>query len=112
MEVSSRSAMHSKTVTISLLDVRGRIKKPDTVEAPSYPLGGVLSKQEPVAAAHLQSVRYGMEDTPCSTMEMEWEMRSSNLKSFTDLQSHFTKQLIGTGMYHSILVNTELVRKR
>merc|ERR1719445_2761654 len=97
MEVSSRSK-HSKTVTTSLMDVLGRIKESDTVEAPSDPLGSVLSKQEPVAAAHVQSARYSVEDNPWSTMELD--MRSNNLKTFTALQSHFTKQLVGKGMDH------------
>jgi len=97
MEVSSRSK-HSKTVTTSLMDVLGRIKESDTVEAPSDPLGSVLSKQEPAAAAHVQSARYSVEDNPWSTMELD--MRSNNLKTFTALQSHFTKQLVGKGMDH------------
>ena len=37
-----------------------------------------------------------MEDNPWSTMEMD--MRSNNLKTFTGLQTHFTKQLVGKGM--------------
>ena len=37
-----------------------------------------------------------MEDNPWSTMEMD--MRSNNLKTFTALQGHFTKQLVGKGM--------------
>jgi len=98
MEVKSRSTKHSKTVTTSLMDVLGRIKEADSVEAPSDPLGNVLSKQEPVAAAHVQSARYSVEDNPWSTMELD--MRSNNLKTFTALQSHFTKQLVGKGVDH------------
>ena len=41
------------------------------------------------------SFRYSMEDNPWSTMEMD--MRSNNLKTFTGLQTHFTKQLVGKG---------------
>ena len=40
--------------------------------------------------------RYSVEDNPWSTMEMD--MRSNNLKTFTGLQTHFTKQLVGKGM--------------
>merc|ERR1719427_2137320 len=98
MEAGSRSTKHNKTVTTSLMDVLGRIKEADTVEAPSDPLGSVLSKQEPVAAAHVQSARYSVEDNPWSTMELD--MRSNNLKTFTALQSHFTKQLVGKGVDH------------
>eukprot|EP00090_Calanus_glacialis_P034363 TRINITY_DN5765_c0_g1_i1.p1 TRINITY_DN5765_c0_g1~~TRINITY_DN5765_c0_g1_i1.p1 ORF type:complete len:1490 (+),score=607.25 TRINITY_DN5765_c0_g1_i1:212-4471(+) len=86
-----------KTVTTSLMDVLGRIKEADSVEVQSDPLGSVLTKQEPVAA-HVQSARYSVEDNPWSTMELD--MRSNNLKTFTALQSHFTKQLVGKGVDH------------
>merc|ERR1711892_1383865 len=52
----------------------------------------------PVSAAHVQSARYSVEDNPWSTMELD--MRSNNLKTFTALQSHFTKQLVGKGVDH------------
>ena len=40
--------------------------------------------------------RFSVEENPWSTMEMD--MRSNNLKTFTALQAHFTKQLVGKGM--------------
>merc|ERR1719427_699720 len=89
----------NKTVTTSLMDVLGRIKEADSVETQPDPLGSVLTKQEPnIAAAHVQSARYSVEDNPWSTMELD--MRSNNLKTFTALQSHFTKQLVGKGVDH------------
>jgi len=93
-----RPSKHSKTVTTSLMDVLGRIKEADTVESPADPLGSVLSTQDSVAAAPVQSARYSVEDNPWSTMELD--MRSNNLKTFTALQSHFTKQLVGKGVDH------------
>ena len=39
-------------------------------------------------------LRYG-EDNPWGNMEMD--IRSNNLKTFNELQKHFTKQLVGKG---------------
>ena len=41
-------------------------------------------------------IRFIVEENPWSTMEMD--MRSNNLETFTALQAHFTKQLVGKGM--------------
>jgi len=95
--IQSRSGKQNKTVTTSLMDVLGRIKEADTVESQPDPLGSVL-KQEAVTAGHVQAARYSVEDNPWSTMELD--MRSNNLKTFTALQSHFTKQLVGKGVDH------------
>ena len=65
------------------------------MEVQSDPLGSVLTKQEPVAA-HVQSARYSVEDNPWQSMELG--MRSEKLRSFTALQSHLTKQLVGRGV--------------
>eukprot|EP00092_Neocalanus_flemingeri_P004867 GFUD01005237.1.p1 GENE.GFUD01005237.1~~GFUD01005237.1.p1 ORF type:complete len:1554 (+),score=557.90 GFUD01005237.1:650-4663(+) len=98
-EEQGRHAKHTKTVTTSLMDVLGRIKEADSVETHSDPLGSVLSKQDQsVTAANIQPARYSVEDNPWSTMELD--MRSNNLKTFTALQSHFTKQLVGKGVDH------------
>ena len=52
----------------SLMDVLGRIEEADSVEVQSDSLGSVLTKQESVAAAHVQAARYSVEDNSWSTM--------------------------------------------
>merc|ERR1711963_122894 len=68
----------------------GRYDAPPEVPAPVDPLSSVLNSAG--------SRRISVEDNPWSTMELD--MRSNNLKTFTALQSHFTKQLVGKGMDH------------
>jgi len=82
-----------KTVNTSLTAVLNRIKEEDNdappeVPAPVDPLSSVLNSAG--------SRRISVEDNPWSTMEMD--MRSNNLKTFTALQTHFTKQLVGKGV--------------
>jgi len=97
-EDERRPVKQSKTVTTSLMDVLGRIKEADNSDQSSDPLGSVLSKSETNNPGPIQSARYSVEENPWSTMELD--MRSNNLKTFTALQSHFTKQLVGKGIDH------------
>ena len=77
----------NKTVSTSLMDVLQRVKEEDTQGEE----GGPPQPPAPVAGA-----RYSVEDNPWQSMELG--MRSEKLRSFTALQSHFTKQLVGRGV--------------
>ena len=78
----------NKTVTTSMMDVLQRVKEEENQpgenehgnEIPAGVVGG----------------RFSGEDNPWQTMELG--MRSEKLCSFTALQSHFTKQLVGKGV--------------
>ena len=75
----------SRTVTTSLMDVLQRAKEEDGQEV-----------QKAEVAAPVAAGRYSAEDNPWQSMELG--MRSEKLRSFTALQSHFTKQLVGRGV--------------
>jgi len=84
----------SKTVKTSMMDILGRIKdekEPDEKES-TDPLSSAINE----APASIATKRYSVEDNPWSNMELG--MRSNNLKTFTALQSHFTKQLVRRGV--------------
>jgi len=82
----------SKTVKTSMMDILGRIKdeKDEPLDKESADL---LSNEAP---ASITNKRYSVEDNPWSNMELG--MRSNNLKTFTALQSHFTKQYVRRGI--------------
>ena len=77
----------NKTVTTSMMDVLQRVK-----EEKNQP----EDEGNEVAAASVAGGRFSTEDNPWQTMELG--MRSEKLRSFTALQSHFTKQLVGKGV--------------
>ena len=78
----------NKTVTTSMMDVLQRVKEEENQPGESEHGNEV--------AASVAGGRFSGEDNPWQTMELG--MRSEKLRSFTALQSHFTKQLVGKGV--------------
>jgi len=75
----------NKTVTTSMMDVLQRVKEEENQPGENNEV-----------AASVGGGRFSGEDNPWQTMELG--MRSEKLRSFTALQSHFTKQLVGKGV--------------